>query len=62
MANKVKNVVNKAAGATAPKANRAGYLFGGIALAAFGVSFVADVVEALTASDDVPVIEVTEEE
>ena len=61
MANKVKNVVNKAAGEVAPKANTAGYLFGGIALAAFGISFIADVVESFTASDDEPVIEAAEE-
>lgn len=62
MAKKVKAAVNKGASKTANVGNTLGYVFGGLALVAFGVSFVADVVDNITADDDyTPIIEVAEE-
>lgn len=50
-----KPAVNKAATVTARESKTAGYLFGGLALAAFGISFIADVVDDLTYDYDAPV-------
>lgn len=62
MAKKVKAAVNKGANKAASVGNSLGYVLGGLALVAFGVSFVADVVDAVTADDDyAPVLDVAED-
>lgn len=61
MAGKVKATVNKAAGNVHETTQTIGWLAGGVALVAFGLGFVADVVEALTESDDVIEVPVIDE-